>query len=170
MAGGTGETVYLGLGSNVGDRFEQLNAAIAGLKSAGVKIEKVSSAYETEPVGEILDQPDFLNAAVRVRTELGPEELLDLLKAVEADQGRQLGLPRHSPRTIDIDLLLYGELEYESERLKLPHREVTSRRFVLVPLLELDPDLSQPDGSRLATALEALPEGQEVRLAGTLAA
>ncbi|MGA7435814.1 MAG: 2-amino-4-hydroxy-6-hydroxymethyldihydropteridine diphosphokinase [Solirubrobacterales bacterium] len=170
MAGGTGETVYLGLGSNVGDRFEQLNAAIAGLKSAGVKIEKVSSAYETEPVGEILDQPDFLNAAVRVRTELGPEELLDLLKAVEADQGRQLGLPRHSPRTIDIDLLLYGELEYESERLKLPHREVTSRRFVLVPLLELAPDLSQPDGSRLATALEALPEGQEVRLAGTLAA
>ncbi|MGB0119758.1 MAG: 2-amino-4-hydroxy-6-hydroxymethyldihydropteridine diphosphokinase [Solirubrobacterales bacterium] len=170
MADSSGETVYLGLGSNVGDRFEQLNTAIKGLESAGIEIEKISSAYETEPVGEILDQPDFLNAAIRVKTELGPEELLDLLKAVEADQGRQLGLPRHSPRTIDIDLLLYSDLEYESERLKLPHREVTSRRFVLVPLLELDPDLCQPDGSRLDTALEALPEGQEVRLAGTLAA
>jgi len=164
-------TVYLGLGSNIGDRFEQLNTAIAGLRNAGVEVLEISSAYETEPVGEILDQPDFLNAAIKVRTDLVPEELLDLLKAVEADQGRQLGLPRHSPRTIDIDLLLYGSLEYESERLNLPHREVTSRRFVLVPLLELDPDLSKPDGSRLDAALAALPEDQdEVRLAGPLAA
>lgn len=163
------ETVYLGLGSNIGDRFEQLNTAIIGLREAGVEVLKISSAYETEPVGEILDQPDFLNAAIKVRTVLGPEELLDLLKEVEADQGRQLGLPRHSPRTIDIDLLLYGSLEYESDRLTLPHREVTSRRFVLVPLLELDPELAKPDGSRLDSALAALPAGQDVRRAGSLA-
>jgi 2-amino-4-hydroxy-6-hydroxymethyldihydropteridine diphosphokinase len=159
-------TVYLGLGSNIGDRFAHLGDAIDRLASSGLSIESVSSAYETEPVGEILDQPDFLNAALRVATSLEPEPLLDLLKSVEAAQGRQAGLPRHSPRVIDIDLLLYGDLQLESERLNLPHREVTSRRFVLVPLLELDPELTTPDGQRLSDALSALPQGQVVRVAG----
>ncbi|HTU13620.1 MAG TPA: 2-amino-4-hydroxy-6-hydroxymethyldihydropteridine diphosphokinase [Solirubrobacterales bacterium] len=168
MSGATAETVYLGLGSNIGDRFEHLNRAIASIGSAGIEIEAVSSAYETEPVGEILDQPDFLNAAIRVRTTLEPEDLLDRLKEIEADLGRRLGVPRHSPRIIDIDLLLYGDAEYESDRLRLPHREVTSRRFVLVPLLELDPDLSTPDGGRLDAALAALPDGQWVKPAGPL--
>ena len=163
-------TVYLGLGSNIGDRFEQLNQAVRNLAARDITVDAVSSAYETEPVGEILDQPDFLNAAVRVETDLEPEALLDVLKSIEADQGRESGRPRHSPRVIDIDLLLYGDLEYETERLRLPHREVTSRRFVLVPLLELDPDLATPAGDRLQDALDALPDGQsdQVRPAGPL--
>jgi 2-amino-4-hydroxy-6-hydroxymethyldihydropteridine diphosphokinase len=125
----------------------------------------VSSLYETEPVGEILDQPDFLNAAVRIRTSLDPERLLDLCKAIEAEHGRMFGGPRHGPRPIDLDLLLLGDLEMSSERLTLPHPEVTSRRFVLTPLLELNPELELPDGTRLDAALAGL-EGQQVRLAG----
>jgi 2-amino-4-hydroxy-6-hydroxymethyldihydropteridine diphosphokinase len=125
----------------------------------------VSSLYETEPVGEILDQPDFLNAAVRIRTSLEPERLLDLCKAIETEHGRMFGGPRHGPRPIDLDLLLLGDLEIASERLTLPHPEVTSRRFVLTPLLELNPELELPDGTRLDAALAGL-EGQQVRMAG----
>ena len=156
---------YLGLGSNVGDRESQLARAIEGLRTHSVAVEAVSSLYETEPVGEILDQPDFLNAAVRVSTALGPEELLELCKAIEAEQGRVLEGRRHGPRPIDIDLLLFGDLELSTQRLTLPHPEVTSRRFVLAPLLELDPGLRLPDGTRLDAALVAL-DGQRVRLAG----
>lgn len=153
---------YLGLGSNVGDREEHLRAAVAALPEHGVEVEAVSSAYETEPVGEVLDQPDFLNAALRVRTELEPQPLLEVCKAIEVEQGRMMEASRHSPRPLDIDLLLLGDLELESERLALPHPEVTSRRFVLAPLLELDPDLALPDGTRLADALDALGPGQRV--------
>jgi 2-amino-4-hydroxy-6-hydroxymethyldihydropteridine diphosphokinase len=125
-----------------------------------VQVEAVSSLYETEPVGEILDQPDFLNAAIRVRTSLEPEALLDVCKAIEAEHGRVFGGPRQGPRPIDIDLLLLGEIELSTDRLTLPHPEITSRRFVLLPLLELDPDLSLPDGTELRAALEALGPGQ----------
>ena len=138
------------------------------LREAGVEVEAISSAYETEPVGEVLEQPDFLNAAVRIRTELAPEELLDLCKRVEVERGRTLDAPRHSPRPLDVDLLLLGDLELETERLTLPHREVTSRRFVLVPLLELDPELALPDGTRLADSLAGLGPGQRVLRAQTL--
>lgn len=155
-------TGYLGLGSNVGDSAGHLRAAIELLEAEGVEVDAVSSTYVTEPVGEILDQPDFLNAAVRIRTELGPEELLDACKRVEAERGRQFDLPRHSPRPLDVDLLLLGDLELSTDRLTLPHREVAHRRFVLVPLLELDPELTLPDGTRLADALAALPEGERV--------
>ena len=161
-------TGYLGLGSNVGDSAAHLRAAIDLLGSHGVTVEAVSSTYLTEPVGEILDQPDFLNAAVRVRTKLEPEELLDACKAVEAERGRSFDTPRHSPRPLDVDLLLLGDLELRTDRLTLPHREVTNRRFVLAPLLELDPNLSLPNGTRLADALVALPEGERVELAGPL--
>jgi 2-amino-4-hydroxy-6-hydroxymethyldihydropteridine diphosphokinase len=129
-----------------------------------VSVEAVSSLYETEPVGEITDQPDFLNAAVRVRTALEPEALLDLSKAIEAEHGRVFGGPRHGPRPIDIDLLLLGEIEMSTPRLTLPHPEVTSRRFVLLPLLELDPAIRLPDGTSLQAALEALGEGKRVEL------
>ena len=127
---------------------------------AGVEVEAVSSAYETEPVGEVLDQPDFLNAVIRIRTELEPEALLDLCKQVEAECGRALDAPRHSPRPLDVDLLLLGDLELITDRLTLPHPEVTSRRFVLAPLLELDPSLTLPDGTRLSDSLDALGPGQ----------
>jgi len=155
-------TGYLGLGSNVGDSAGHLRAAVKLLQAEGIEVDAVSSTYMTEPVGEVLDQPDFLNAAVRIRTELQPEELLDACKRVEAERGRAFDAPRHSPRPLDVDLLLLGDLELSTERLTLPHREVTSRRFVLVPLLELDPELTLPDGTRLAAALDGLGPGQRV--------
>lgn len=161
-------TAYLGLGSNVGDRAAHLRAAVAALGAHGVEVEAISSAYETAPVGEVLDQPDFLNAAVRVRTALEPEELLDLCKAIEVERGRMLGGQRHGPRPLDVDLLLVGDLELESDRLTLPHPEVSNRRFVLAPLLELDPGLTLPDGTRLAARLASLEEGQRVEPAGSL--
>ena len=125
-----------------------------------------SSAYDTDPVGEVLDQPAFLNACLRVRTALGPEALLDACKAVEAHVGRPPGGRRHGPRTIDVDVLLLGGETFASPRLRLPHEEVTARRFVLVPLLELDFALALPDGTRLADALAALPVEEGVRRAG----
>ena len=134
----------------------------------GIAIETVSSIYETEPVGEVLDQPDFLNAAVRVSTTLEPEELLDVCKAVETERGRILGGPRHGPRPLDVDLLLLGDVELETRRLTLPHREVTRRRFVLEPLLELEPELRLPDGTQLREALERLGKGERVTRRGTL--
>ncbi len=138
-------TGYLGLGSNVGDSEGHLRAALQLLPTEGVQILAVSSTWVTEPVGEILDQPDFLNAAVRVRTALEPEELLDACKRVEAERGRHFDLPRHSPRPLDVDLLLLDEIELVTDRLTLPHPQVRNRRFVLAPLLELDPE---PDPAR----------------------
>jgi 2-amino-4-hydroxy-6-hydroxymethyldihydropteridine diphosphokinase len=159
---------YLGLGSNVGDREQHLRAAVAALPGHGVEVEAVSSLYETEPVGEITEQQDFLNAAARVSTALEPEELLDVCKAIEVEHGRLFGAPRHGPRPLDVDLLLLGDLELQSERLKLPHPLLTRRRFVLVPLLELDPELALPDGTRLERALEGLGSGQRVERVGSL--
>jgi 2-amino-4-hydroxy-6-hydroxymethyldihydropteridine diphosphokinase len=162
-------TGYLGLGSNIGDRRAHLAAAVAALPGHGVRVHAGSSVYETAPVGLVLDQPDFLNACVRIETALGPEDLLDACKAVEREVGRGAGGPRHGPRVIDVDVLLLGDLEYSSERLTLPHAETGSRRFVLVPLLELDPDLILPSGQRLADALAGLgqePATQAVRRVG----
>ena len=159
-------TGYLGLGSNVGDREANLRGAREALAARTVEVLASSSLYETAPQGEITDQPDFLNACLRVRTALGPEALLDACKAVERELGREAGGPRHGPRAIDVDVLLLADLEYESERLALPHREVTSRRFVLEPLLELDPRLELPDGTRLAERLDAVAD-QPVRRVGT---
>jgi 2-amino-4-hydroxy-6-hydroxymethyldihydropteridine diphosphokinase len=163
-------TGYLGLGSNVGDRLGHLRAAreaLGAVRGGALSVVASSSVYETEPQGEVLDQPDFLNAAVRIETTLGPEELLDACKEVERDLGREAGGRRGGPRPIDVDLLLLGDVEYESERLRLPHRDVLARRFVLAPLLELDPELALPDGTRLSDALDALT-GQRVKRAGSL--
>jgi 2-amino-4-hydroxy-6-hydroxymethyldihydropteridine diphosphokinase len=163
------EIAYLGLGSNVGDRRANLQASIELLWAHDVIVLVSSSVYETEPVGEVLDQRPFFNACVRVETVLGPEPLLDACKAVEKALGRthagEDGYVRHGPRGLDVDLLLLGELRYESDRLRLPHREVTSRRFVLEPLLELAPRLVVPGAGPAAAALAAL-EGQGVRRAG----
>lgn len=157
---------FLGLGSNVGDSRASLEAAVAELPRHGVTVLRSSSVYRTAPVGLVLDQPDFLNACVEVETTLDAEGLLDACKAVERAVGRAAGGPRHGPRVIDVDLLLLGDLEYTSERLTLPHAEVSSRRFVLVPLLELSPDLTSPGGLVLSDALAGLGEGQSVRYAG----
>jgi 2-amino-4-hydroxy-6-hydroxymethyldihydropteridine diphosphokinase len=155
---------YLGLGSNVGDRLSNLRAARDELERRGIEVVSSSSVYETAPQGEILDQPDFLNACVAIETELGPDDLLDECKAIERDLGRESGQPRHSPRPIDVDVLLLGELEHSSDRLTLPHAEILSRRFVLEPLLELDPDLMLPDGTVLSDALPGVMEQRVTRL------
>jgi 2-amino-4-hydroxy-6-hydroxymethyldihydropteridine diphosphokinase len=160
------QTGYLGLGSNIGDRRQHLDDAVSALPRHGVTVVASSSVYETEPVGLVLDQREFLNACLAVGTALGPEKLLDSCKAVERELGRAQRQVRHGPRVIDVDLLLLGSTTYRSERLTLPHPSVVERRFVLVPLLELDPDLALPDGTRLSDALADLGSGQDVRLAG----
>ena len=159
---------HLGLGSNVGDRAGHLRAAVELLGQHGVEVEAASSVYETEPVGEIVDQPDFLNAALRISTALEPEALLNVCKATEVERGRMRAGPRHGPRPLDVDLLLLGELELQTERLTLPHPALTRRRFVLLPLLELDPALALPDGTRLGEALRGLGEEERVERVGAL--
>jgi 2-amino-4-hydroxy-6-hydroxymethyldihydropteridine diphosphokinase len=161
-----GETGYLGLGSNVGDRRDHLEQAVAALRDHRIAVLGSSSVYETAPMGLVPDQRDFFNACVRVETGLEPEQLLEACKAVERELGRPAGGIRHGPRPIDVDVLLLGDREYASERLALPHPEVRARRFVLVPLLELDPRLALPGGERLTDLLAALGDGQAVRLAG----
>jgi 2-amino-4-hydroxy-6-hydroxymethyldihydropteridine diphosphokinase len=161
---------HLGLGANLGDRRARLQEAVDRLAGRGVRAVASSSTYETDPVGEVLDQPAFLNACVAVRTALAPEALLDAAKAVEHDMGRVTEGPdyvRHGPRPIDVDVLLYGGRAHASERLAIPHPALLERRFVLIPLLELDFELATPDGRRLADALAALPVTEGVRRAGS---
>jgi 2-amino-4-hydroxy-6-hydroxymethyldihydropteridine diphosphokinase len=158
---------YLGLGSNEGDRLGALRAARDELGRRGVTVVAASSVYETAPQGELLDQPDFLNACLAIDTDLDPERLLDACKDVERTLGRVPGGPRHGPRPIDVDVLLLGDRVHRSERLTLPHAEVLARRFVLDPLLELDPELALPDGTPLAARLAAVAD-QPVRRAGPL--
>jgi 2-amino-4-hydroxy-6-hydroxymethyldihydropteridine diphosphokinase len=161
---------FLGLGSNVGDRRAHLQAAVDLLPGHGVEVLASSATYDTDPVGEVLDQLPFLNACLKIATRLTPEELLDACKAVEAVRGRVLagepGYVRHGPRPLDVDLLLLGDEPYTSGRLTLPHEQVLSRRFVLIPLLELDFELRAPDGTRLSDALARLPLDEGVRRAG----
>ena len=158
---------YLGLGSNVGDRRGYLQRAVDALSAHGVRVIAASSTYDTDPVGEGPEQADFLNACLQITTTLDPEALLDACKAVEHDLGRDLeGSVRHGPRPIDVDLLLLGDVVHRSERLTLPHAQATSRRFVLIPLLELDLHLTTPDGTRLCDVLASLPLDEGVRAAG----
>jgi 2-amino-4-hydroxy-6-hydroxymethyldihydropteridine diphosphokinase len=157
---------YLGLGSNVGDRRANLQAALDGLIARGVAVTASSAVYDTDPVGEVPDQAAFLNAALAIETELEPLELLELCKALERDLGRAANGARHGPRLIDIDILLLGSLELATERLALPHAQVLTRRFVLIPLLELDFELHTPAGESLADSLAVLDFSEGVRRAG----
>jgi 2-amino-4-hydroxy-6-hydroxymethyldihydropteridine diphosphokinase len=166
MSSAKGNIGLLGLGSNVGERRRHLQSAVDALPSAGVEVLASSSIYDTDPVGEVLDQPSFLNACLRVRTELAPLELLDAVKRLEQELGRTAGGPRHGPRAIDIDILLLGDLQLRHERMTLPHEQLLSRRFVLIPALELDFQLQAPDGTHLADALAALAPEEGVRWAG----
>jgi 2-amino-4-hydroxy-6-hydroxymethyldihydropteridine diphosphokinase len=156
----------LGLGSNVGERRTHLQDAADALPAVGVRVLASSSLYDTDPVGEVLDQASFLNACLRIETALQPLELLDALKGLERELGRPARYERHTPRAIDLDVLLLGDLELRHERMTLPHAQVLTRRFVLIPALELDFELATPDGRRLADALVALPLTEGVRWAG----
>jgi 2-amino-4-hydroxy-6-hydroxymethyldihydropteridine diphosphokinase len=147
---------YVGLGSNLGDREDNLRRALALLEDVGAI--RVSSFRETDPVG-VTDQPRFLNAAARVDTALGARELLDRLLEIERALGRDRSREeRWGPRTIDLDLLLYGGETIEEPGLTVPHPRLAERRFVLEPLHELDPELTLPDGRAvrelLATQVE----------------
>jgi 2-amino-4-hydroxy-6-hydroxymethyldihydropteridine diphosphokinase len=160
---------HLGLGSNLGDRRALLQAAVDALAAAGVRTVASSATYETDPVGDVLDQPAFLNACLAVETALEPDALLAAVKAVERGLGRITEGPdhvRHGPRPIDVDILLHDGRAYRSATLSVPHPGLLERRFVLIPLLELDFDLATPDGTRLADALAALPVTEDVRRAG----
>jgi 2-amino-4-hydroxy-6-hydroxymethyldihydropteridine diphosphokinase len=157
---------YLGLGSNVGDRRANLQAGVAAMQSRGIHVLASSSTYDTDPVGEILDQPDFLNACVRIETDLELGEVLETVKAIELELGRDPDLPRHAPRPLDIDILLLGGIDHSDERLNVPHADLLTRRFVLIPLLELDFALATPAGERLSDALAALPLDEGVTRQG----
>ncbi|MEW6354907.1 MAG: 2-amino-4-hydroxy-6-hydroxymethyldihydropteridine diphosphokinase [Planctomycetota bacterium] len=134
---------YIGLGSNVGDREENLRGALALLReSGGIEVTKVSSFHETAPVGGP-PQGKFLNAAAEVRTALAPEELLDRLQAIERNLGRERTV-KWGPRTVDLDILLYGDVVIQTERLTVPHPLMHERRFVLGPLNEIAPGAVHP--------------------------
>ena len=145
---------YVGLGANLGDREATIRRALELLRAQpGISVVAVSSLRETDPVG-FADQPRFLNGAAALETELAPRELLDRLLGVEGELGRVRGRgPRYGPRTIDLDLLLYGDEVVDEPGLAVPHPRLGERRFVLEPLHELDPALTLPDGRRVADLL-----------------
>ena len=136
---------FVGIGSNLGEPERQIAAALELLRAVdGIDVVAVSSLRETEPVG-YLDQPNFLNGAAALQTGLSPRELLDCLLAIELQLGRERGTgPRFGPRTIDLDLLLYGNETVDEPGLTVPHPRLAERRFVLEPLAELDPALQVP--------------------------
>jgi 2-amino-4-hydroxy-6-hydroxymethyldihydropteridine diphosphokinase len=136
------KTIYLSLGSNVGDREANLRAAIAALADAGVRVTRVSSFYETEPV-DFLEQPWFLNCVVEAETELEPLALLRALREIESRMGNKKLIAK-GPRLIDMDILLYGQEMIDTPELGVPHPRMTKRRFVLVPLAEIVPKLQHP--------------------------
>ncbi|HUV96823.1 MAG TPA: 2-amino-4-hydroxy-6-hydroxymethyldihydropteridine diphosphokinase [Acidobacteriaceae bacterium] len=149
---GAEATAYIALGSNLGDRERTLRSAIAALRQLGT-VEATSSFYETAPVG-IVEQPDFLNAVVALRTALSPQELMAALLRVEQQQGRDrsTSVPK-GPRTLDLDLLSYGDVVMETPTLTLPHPSLAERRFVLVPLTEIAPQWRHPLSGKTAAIL-----------------
>lgn len=157
-------TVHLGLGGNLGDRLGALQSALRSLRSRGLVPQRVSSVYDTEPVG-FLEQGNFLNLAVAGAWEGSPRELLDHCLAVEAELGRVRGF-KDGPRNIDIDILLRGEAIVRSPGLEIPHPRLHLRRFVLVPLAEIDPEAIHPVFRRtLADLLAGCPDPSRVRRA-----
>jgi 2-amino-4-hydroxy-6-hydroxymethyldihydropteridine diphosphokinase len=158
----TPETVFLSLGSNVGDRERNLRAAIVALPAAGIMIKKVSSLYETEPV-DYLDQPWFLNCVVQGTTTVPAVELLHTLREMERRMGSKKLIAR-GPRRIDLDILLYGRQTIDTPALQVPHPRMLTRRFVLEPLAEIAADATHPSWSGTAAdELKSLPDRSIVK-------
>jgi len=150
--------VYLSLGSNLGDRKANLETALQ-LLGERLHVEQISSLYETEPMGYV-EQPRFLNAVCRTETDIGPLQLLSLIKGIEASLGRVSSFP-NGPRSIDLDILFYGDLVMETPELTIPHPRIEERAFVLVPLLEIAPDLLHPVSGQRISDLAAKVHGKE---------
>jgi 2-amino-4-hydroxy-6-hydroxymethyldihydropteridine diphosphokinase len=146
---------YVGLGANLGDREATMRRAIELLDGEEILVVGISTFRETDPVG-YESQPRFLNAAVGVETELSPRALLDRLLAVERELGRERNGPRFGPRTIDLDLLVYGDEVVDEPGLRVPHPRLVQRRFALEPLFELDPGLVVPGAGPVSTLLAGL--------------
>lgn len=160
---------FIGLGSNMGDRLHFLQRAVTDLRqTSGVEVNQCSAVYETAPVGPA-EQPWFLNAVVSIATSLSPQTLLERTQAIERALGRET-LYHWGPRTIDLDILLYGNLQVNTATLVIPHAELCHRAFVMIPLLELDPGLVLPDGTAISTCLNVLTPPQHVRRFATPAA
>ena len=158
------QTVYLSLGSNVGDRARNLQDAIAALGYAGVLVVRRSSTYETEPV-DYLDQPWFLNCAVEAETELAAPDLLHALRGIEAQMGSEK-LMAKGPRLIDMDILLYGNEVIDTPELQVPHPRMHLRRFVLQPLAEIAPNVQHPVSHQsISDLLANTPDKSAVRVA-----
>lgn len=154
---------YLGLGSNLEDRLDNLKGAVGALEESGlVTVVAVSGVYRTEPVGPP-GQQEYLNAAVAVDTDLSPGDLLGLAHSIESAHGRERA-ERWGPRTLDIDILLYEDEELEEAELVIPHPCISERRFVLEPLVEIAPDAVLPDGRSVRALLEDLRGGGGVAL------
>ena len=148
--------VYIAIGSNLASPLEQVNAAIRALADIpDSRVVSVSSLYRTPPLGP-QDQPDYLNAAVALETSLAPEALLDHTQRIELQQGRVRKAERWGPRTLDLDIMLFGDAIINSERLTVPHYDMKNRGFMLWPLFEIAPQLHFPDGLALCVALENL--------------
>ncbi|EOA4336968.1 2-amino-4-hydroxy-6-hydroxymethyldihydropteridine diphosphokinase [Klebsiella aerogenes] len=148
--------VYIAIGSNLASPLEQVNAAIRALADIpDSRVVSVSSLYRTPPLGP-QDQPDYLNAAVALETSLAPEALLDHTQRIELQQGRVRKAERWGPRTLDLDIMLFGDAIINSERLTVPHYDMKNRGFMLWPLFEIAPQLHFPDGLALRAALENL--------------
>ena len=150
---------YLGLGSNLGDREHNISCAL-GYISEKMKIERVSSLYDTDPVG-YTEQPRFLNAVCRVSTVLSPQELLAFSKAIEKKLGRQVSPFPNAPRIIDIDILLYGSQSLHTPLLTIPHPRMLDRAFVLVPLAQIAGDMVVPNTTKSLSQLAATADGKE---------
>ena len=150
---------YIGLGANLGDREAMLRSALEQLGAEpGIDVMAVSKLRDTDPVG-ITDQPRFLNAAAAVETDLTARELLDRLLGIERRLGRTREAPRFGPRTIDLDLLLYGDEQIDDPGLEVPHPRLHERLFALEPLADLDPDLVVPGRGPLADIVAGLQSG-----------
>jgi 2-amino-4-hydroxy-6-hydroxymethyldihydropteridine diphosphokinase len=161
--------VYIALGSNLGAREEYLRSGVRGLVSRHVHVIRTASLYSTEP-RDVLDQPWFLNTAIEADTQLSPEQLLATCLETEKDNDRIRGEgTSKGPRTLDIDIIFYGNEIIRRSDLTIPHPRFSARRFVLVPLAEIAPALIDPvSGKRVAELLEGCPDHAEVRLAGAL--